>query len=150
MATLSLSLLFGKGIRDEQFPLSRPRLRRLILASLPADCTSAHITIVIVGIAEGKQLNHRFRKKSNATNVLTFDYNRPPELAADLVLCHPVVQREAKASRKPLDHHYAHLVVHGVLHACGLDHQIAAEADRMEALEVSILRRFRISDPYLH
>jgi probable rRNA maturation factor len=150
LAVLSLSLLFGNGMREDRLPLSRPRLRRLILATLPAGCTTAHITVVIVGAAEGKRLNAAFRKKSYATNVLTFDYSPPPDIAADVVLCHPVVQQEAKASRKPLDHHYAHLIVHGVLHACGLDHQNGADANRMEALEAAILRRFRIPDPYLH
>lgn len=135
-------------MRIAQMPLSRPRLRRLIAAALPKPCKSAAITVVIVGAAEGKVLNAAFRHHNHATNVLTFPYQLLPHLQADVVLCHPVVVREAKAAKKPLEHHYAHLVVHGVLHACGLDHQSDREASHMEALEIAVLKRFRIPNPY--
>jgi probable rRNA maturation factor len=102
----------------------------------------------LVGQAEGRQLNREFRAKDYATNILTFDYSGPPDLAADLVICLPVVQKEARAQRKTLEAHLLHLVVHGILHACGLDHESDDEADAMEALEARILARFRIADPY--
>ena len=89
-----------------------------------------------------------FRAKDYATNILTFDYSGPPDLAADLVICLPIVQKEARAQRKTLEAHLLHLVVHGILHACGLDHESDDEADAMEALEARILARFRIADPY--
>lgn len=149
---LSLGLQVGPGLAascpDGQWPISRPRLRRLILASLDARTTSAQITLRLVGQAEGRQLNREFRAKDYATNILTFDYSGPPDLAADLVICLPVVQKEARAQRKTLEAHLLHLVVHGILHACGLDHESDDEADAMEALEARILARFRIADPY--
>jgi probable rRNA maturation factor len=140
--------VFGKGVRATSLPLSRPRLRRLIVASLPARCASAEIALVVLGAAEAKQLNKKFRQKDYATNILTFDYRGLPHVQADLVICHPVVVREANAAGKPLDHHYAHLILHGVLHACGMDHQSDRDAQRMEALEITLLQRFRIPNPY--
>lgn len=148
MAALSLSLVFGQGCSSKDWPLSRPRLQRLVLASLPADCASATITIVVVGKAEGRRLNREFRNKDYATNILTFPYAGAPDVAADLVICLPVARAEARTQRSSLDHHLAHLVVHGTLHACGMDHQDDIEAQQMEALETAVLRRFRIADPY--
>jgi probable rRNA maturation factor len=80
--------------------------------------------------------------------VLTFPYDTPGRLEADIVICVPVVRAEARAQRKRLDDHLAHLLVHGVLHAQGHDHEDEEQARRMEAAEVAILRRFRIADPY--
>jgi len=145
---LTLTLLFGQGVRAPDWPLSRPRLRRLVSASLPADCTNANISVVAVGRAEGQRLNREFRSKDYATNILTFPYAGTPDVQADLVICLPVAKAEAKTQRRPLDHHLAHLVVHGTLHACGMDHLDDIEADQMEALEAAILRRFRINNPY--
>ena len=140
--------MFGKGVRATSLPLSRPRLRRLILASLPERCVSAQITLAVLGAAEARRLNAEFRQKDYATNILTFDYRGLPHVQADLVICHPVVVQEANAAEKPLDHHYAHLIVHGVLHACGMDHQSDRDAQRMEAREIALLQRFRIPNPY--
>lgn len=135
-------------LQGEPWPLTRPRVRRLILASLDANTQAASLTLRMVGQSEGRALNLEFRGKDSATNVLTFAYSPPPELEADIVVCWPVVQREARQQHKSVEHHLMHLLVHGCLHACGLDHQEEEEADNMEALEARILKRFRISNPY--
>jgi probable rRNA maturation factor len=101
-----------------------------------------------VGRQEGQSLNREFRGKDYPTNVLTFPYCGLPAISADLVLCEPVIAAEARRDQKPLDHHLAHLVVHGVLHAAGFDHEKHEDALQMEALEAAILKRFRIPDPY--
>ena len=95
----------------------------------------------IVGEPEGRRLNRTFRNKNRATNVLTFH-------TGDVVLCHPVIRREARAQGKSVAAHYAHLVVHGILHLRGYDHDKKRDAARMEAREVRILRRAGIRDPY--
>ncbi len=130
------------------WPISRQRIRRAVLASLDAQVESAELTLRLVGEAEGRRLNLDYRGRNAPTNVLTFAYSPPPDLCADLVLCLPVVAREARAQRKPLDHHLIHLIVHGCLHACGLDHENDDEAEAMEEHEAAILRRFRIPNPY--
>lgn len=145
---LQLSVQAGPRVNLNTFPLSRPRMRRLILAALPAPCQSALITLRVVGLAEGKSLNAQFCEKDYATNILTFNYSPPPAVQADLVICLPVALREARAQKKRADHHLAHLLVHGVLHACGLDHHVESQAEAMESLEISILRRFRVPNPY--
>ena len=99
------------------------------------------IHIRIVGEAEGRRLNRTYRKRNYATNVLTFD-------TGDVVLCHPVIRREARLQGKSLHAHYAHLVVHGALHARGYDHEKKRDAMRMEAREISILRRLGFGNPY--
>jgi probable rRNA maturation factor len=111
--------------------------------------TDAEITVRIVGAEEGQQLNREYRKKDYATNVLTFDYTTEPIVTADLVLCAPVVEREAQEQNKSLEEHYAHLLVHGALHAQGWDHETSAEdADEMEAYETAILQELGFADPY--
>jgi probable rRNA maturation factor len=108
------------------------------------------LTLRIVDSREGRRLNHDFRHKDYATNVLTFVYGREGDtLQGDVVLCAPVVKREAREQKKPLAHHYAHLLVHGLLHLQGYDHERARDAKRMEALEVAILERLSIPNPYL-
>jgi probable rRNA maturation factor len=108
----------------------------------------AEITVRLVGLVEGHNLNHDYRGADHATNVLTFDYLRDPRVVADLVLCSPVVQREAAEQDIDLQAHYAHLIVHGALHACGMDHQNAATANAMEQAEGAILLRLGFRDPY--
>ena len=100
-----------------------------------------HVTLRIVGEREGRELNRTFRKINHATNVLSFH-------AGDIVLCHPVIRREARAQGKSVTAHYAHLVVHGVLHLRGYQHEKKRDAARMEAREIRILRRIGIRDPY--
>jgi probable rRNA maturation factor len=103
------------------------------------------VTVRIVGAREGRRLNRTFRRKDYATNVLTFRYDRT---SGDIVLCHPVIRREARAQGKSLAAHYAHLMVHGCLHLRGYDHEKKRDAARMEAREIRTLRRGGIRDPY--
>jgi probable rRNA maturation factor len=126
--------------------LPRHRVARWVRAAL---ALPAQITVRIVGEPEGRQLNRDFRGKDYATNVLTFDYAREPMVLADLVLCAPVVQGEAEAAHIPLPAHYAHLLVHGTLHAQGYDHEISArDAAAMEARESALLVALGLDDPY--
>lgn len=128
--------------------LTRARLRRWVTSALrAAQCAEASLTLRLVDTTEGRELNLGFRGKDYATNVLTFAYETEP-VQADLVLCVPVLDREAGEQGKPWLHHAAHLIVHGTLHACGFDHETEAEAKVMEALETQILARMRIPDPY--
>ena len=125
--------------------LSRPRVRRWLASALERP---AEITLRVVDEAEGRTLNRDYRGKDHATNVLTFDYARQPTVVADLVLCAPVVRAEAAAAGRALEAHYAHLVVHGALHAQGYDHERAADADVMEAREREVLAALGYPDPY--
>ena len=102
---------------------------------------AVRLTLRIVGAAEGRRLNRLYRKKDRATNVLTF-------ATGDIVLCHPVIRREARAQGKSLAAHYAHLVVHGCLHLRGYDHEKKRDAERMAAREIALLRRLGIANPY--
>jgi probable rRNA maturation factor len=107
------------------------------------------ITVRIVDEDEGRALNREFRGKDYATNVLTFDYVQEPVVQADLILCAPVVSREARELRVTVADHYAHLLVHGTLHAQGWDHEHdEAEAEAMEARETEILLGLGLKDPY--
>ena len=141
---LQLSLQFVDARHRAELP--RHRVQRWMRAALAAP---AQIAVRIVGEDEGRGLNRDWRSKDYATNVLTFDYEREPVVVADLVLCAPVLEREARAEGKPIDAHYAHLLVHGVLHAQGWDHERAAQAKRMEAQESAILLALGFADPYL-
>lgn len=138
--------------------LPRWRLRRWVGRAL--DCALAPpepragqpvtLTFRIVDAEEGRTLNAAYRQRDYATNVLTFEYGADADgrISGDIVLCLPVLEREATEQRKPLLHHAAHLVTHGVLHALGWDHIEAEEAERMEALETRILASEHIPDPY--
>jgi probable rRNA maturation factor len=141
---IHLSLSVQTGDSAGVWPVDRSQLRRWVKAALQAD---AQLTLRLVGRREGRTLNLTWRGKDYATNVLTFAYGGEP-LQADIVLCLPVLKSEARTQRKSLRAHLAHLVVHGVLHAQGHDHETDAEARRMEALETRLLARFRIADPY--
>jgi probable rRNA maturation factor len=125
--------------------LARHRVARFVRAALEAP---AQIAVRIVDEAEGRALNRAYRRRAHATNVLTFDYARTPVIVADLVLCAPVVEREARAARTPLLAHYAHLLVHGTLHAQGHDHLRAREAAAMQARESELLLELGFADPY--
>jgi len=110
---------------------------------------SADVTVRFVGAAEGRALNRRYRGRDYATNVLTFAYSAAGRaLAGDIVLCAPVVAREARSQRKPAMAHFAHLVVHGLLHLQGYDHEGVEDAQRMEGAEKRILGKLGFSDPY--
>lgn len=136
--------------------LPRWRLRRWVLRTLEQatdtlpGLSSATLTLRLVGLEEGRELNLAYRERDYATNVLTFEYGMEPEgsLAADIVLCVPVLERESREQGKTLLNHAAHLTVHGVLHALGHDHIDTVEARDMEALETRILASLGISDPY--
>jgi len=108
----------------------------------------AEIAVRIVGAEEGQALNRDYRGKDYATNVLTFDYAKKPLVHADLVLCAPVVEREAQEQGRPIEAHYAHLLVHGTLHAQGYDHERARDAKVMERRETEILAALGFADPY--
>jgi len=140
---LTLSLQFADASHREHLP--RHKVARWIRAALNAP---AQITVRIVGEDEGRALNRDYRGRDYATNVLTFDYTREPVVAADLVLCAPVVEAEAKTERITLEAHYAHLLVHGTLHAQGHDHEAEAEAEAMEALESAVVTGLGFADPY--
>jgi len=108
------------------------------------------LTLRFVNATEGKKLNFAFRKKDYATNVLTFPYELSKNtLAADIIFCLPIVQKEAKEQNKSLKAHLAHLVVHGCLHAQAYDHETKKDAGKMEALELKILHQLGFANPYL-
>ena len=123
----------------------RATLRRWIRASLVRD---ARVTLRFVGSREGRDLNRQYRGRDYATNVLTFVYDDVAPLTGDLVLCVPVVRREAQEQGKSFRAHCAHLVIHGMLHLQGFDHERDADARRMEAREVRLLTRLGYADPY--
>ena len=148
LAQLQLSLQFGDIPHAARHRAALPRhfVARCLRHALERD---AEITVRIVGAEEGQQLNASYRGKDYATNVLTFDYAQTPMVLADLVLCAPVVAQEAKAQSKTLAEHYAHLLVHGCLHAQGWDHETSLkDAHAMEAREVAILAGLGLRNPY--
>ena len=145
---LSLSLQFARfdGVDEHRAALPRHKVVRWIRHALDAD---AEITVRIVDAEEGQALNREYRQKDYATNVLTFDYQQEPTVMADLVLCAPVVAREAQEQNKSLQEHYAHLLVHGTLHAQGWDHETSEQdAEEMEAYETAIMQELGFEDPY--
>jgi len=125
---------------------TRPQVRRWVRA---ACATPAEVTVRFVGGEEGRSLNRDYRKKDYATNVLSFPYESGARLGGDLVLCLPVVENEAGEQRKSLEAHFAHLIVHGMLHLQGYDHETGnADAERMEAIEREIMDALGYPDPY--
>jgi probable rRNA maturation factor len=140
---LSLSLQFADASHRAQLP--RHKVARWVRAALESP---GEITVRIVGAEEGQALNRDFRGKDYATNVLTFDYSHAPVVSADLILCAPVVEAEAREQNISLEAHYAHLLVHGTLHAQGHDHEDEAEAQVMESQETAILAALGFDDPY--
>ena len=157
MNTPSLELSLGYALPRNGLP-TRPQLRKWVLAALTGAGRrfDSEVAIQIVDADEGQAMNLQYRGKDYATNVLSFPAELPeglpedfdfPQLG-DLVICAPVVAREAAEQGKPLADHYAHLTVHGVLHLLGFDHIDDDEAEEMEALERVILAGLGIADPY--
>ncbi|MCX7149940.1 MAG: rRNA maturation RNase YbeY [Rhodocyclales bacterium] len=140
-----LRLAVQYPVGKDQAP-TRPQLRRWVRAS----CTTpAEVTVRFVGSEEGRSLNRNYRKKDCATNVLSFPYESGARLNGDLVLCLPVVASEAGEQGKSLEAHCAHLIVHGMLHLQGYDHETGkADAERMEAVEREIMDALGYPDPY--
>lgn len=127
--------------------------RQWVAAALKGRIREADLAIRLVDAKEGRSLNRHYRGRDYATNVLSFPAELPEgvklPLLGDLVICAPVVAREAREQKKPLSAHYAHLTVHGVLHLLGWDHEDEREAECMEQLEREILATMGIADPYL-
>ena len=168
--TLCLSVQFAS--KAKHLP-DRAQVRRWALAA-HAKNSRAMVTIRYVDEKEGRALNLAFRQKDYATNVLTFVHESAPppfalslskrrigdantstgsvrtvaNYAADIVICAPVIAREAREQKKPVATHHGHMVIHGMLHAQGLDHEVEADAAAMEAAEIALLKRFRIKNPY--
>lgn len=142
VVALSLSVQYASNAAD--LP-SRAQVRRWVRAALDDD---GNVTVRFVDTIEGRALNAEYRGKDYATNVLTFVYDDAEPRAGDIVLCAPVIRKEADTQRKTLAAHYAHLVVHGMLHMQGFDHERAADAKAMEARETAILARLGLPDPY--
>jgi probable rRNA maturation factor len=140
---LSLAVQYASGAGGVP---TRPQFRRWIKTALQRD---AQVTLRIVDEAEGRELNKAYRGKDYATNVLTFVYDDvPAPLCGDVVLCAPVVAREAREQHKDLHAHYAHLAVHAALHLQGYDHEKAREAEEMEKLETALMAKLGYPDPY--
>ena len=148
LARPKLALAVQYATATEGLP-TRPQVRRWVQAALQG---VAQITVRFVATEEGQTLNRDYRGKDYATNVLSFVYESQPapgSVFGDLVLCAPVVAHEAQQQNKPLIAHYAHLVVHGVLHLQGFDHEIAVQAEVMETRERAIVMQLGFPDPYM-
>ncbi|OIO10702.1 MAG: rRNA maturation RNase YbeY [Gallionellaceae bacterium CG1_02_60_325] len=140
---MSLSVQYASQAKN--LP-TRQQFRRWIKVALERE---VRMVLRIVGEAEGRALNRDYRGKDYATNVLTFVYDDTTPLAGDLVICAPVVAREAKEQGKDLLAHYEHLTLHAALHLQGYDHQKQREAERMEARETALMKKLRYPAPYL-
>jgi len=141
--TLTLGLKFADKRHRDQLP--RHKVARWLKAALESD---AELTVRMVDAEGGQALNRDYRQKDYATNGLTFDYTQEPVVMADLILCAPVIEREAQEQNKALVAHYAHMLVHGALHAQGWDHLEDDEAQAMEQREREILAALGFDDPY--
>ena len=151
LPTLSLSLQIARfdDASAHRAVLLRHRVARWLRHALGDDVQAAEIAVRVVDAEEGRALNRDYRHRDYATNVLTFDYAPAPVVMADLVLCAPVVAREAAELGKPLTEHYAPLLVHGALHAQRWDHETSEQdAEAMEARESAILAGLGFADPY--
>jgi probable rRNA maturation factor len=145
--SLELDVQYGDGVKAGKNLPPRRRIETWVRSALFAD---AELTVRFVGEDEGRTLNRSYRGKDYATNVLTFAYAEHDDdpVAADIVLCCPVVEREAQEQGKALEAHYAHLIVHGALHAQGYEHEDDAQAEEMEAIETETLQALGYADPY--
>ena len=143
MPKLHASIQFASD--DKNLP-GASDFRKWAKAALRVD---TEVTIRIVDEAEGRALNHTYRQKDYATNVLTFPLTEEPHLMGDIIICAPVVAKEAQAQHKDLMAHYAHLTVHGILHLHGYDHETEPQAELMESLETAIVIKLGYAPPYL-
>ncbi len=144
---LNLSVQYACNSTDVP---SRPQIRGWARAALNVDgMRGGQVTVRFVDIGEGQALNREYREKDYATNVLSFPYETEPVVLGDLLICAPVVAREATEQGKTLEAHYAHLIVHGMLHLQGYDHETGEDdAQRMEDKERAILASLGFDDPY--
>jgi probable rRNA maturation factor len=147
MATLSLAVQYACEAEGTGEMPTPAQFRRWVKSALPID---AEITLRIVNEEEGRMLNRTYRGKDYATNVLSFPLADEPLLMGDIILCAPVVKKEARAQHKPLQAHFAHLTIHGTLHLQGFEHESDPQAEFMEAMETQILQRLGYPDPYHH
>lgn len=152
---MSLALDLQRAVRPEECGGYLPRpadLRRWVKAALAASRPDAEVTLRLVGEEEGAQLNQTYRHKSGPTNVLSFPFEAPPgvtlPLLGDVVICAPVVAREAREQGKSPPAHWAHLTVHGILHLLGYDHITPQQAEEMESHERAVLAQLGFPDPY--
>lgn len=149
---MSLKIDLQLALNDEKIP---DKARFQVWADAAADacrCTDKELTIRVTDTEEGAEMNDRYRHKSGPTNVLSFPFEDPPgvktSILGDLAICAPVVQREAVEQHKSSDAHWAHMLVHGVLHLCGYDHIDQSGADEMESLETGIITELGFPPPY--
>jgi probable rRNA maturation factor len=140
----ALTLSVQYATRSRHAP-TESQIEEWVRAALEDD---AEVTVRVVAMTEGRELNRAYRGKDYATNVLTFVMNDSPPYQGDLALCAPVVAREAREQGKPIAAHYAHLTIHGILHLQGYEHENELDAVRMERLETRILQRLGYPDPY--
>lgn len=144
VSSSKLSLAVQYASRAQHLP-TRAQLRRWIRAALQREVS---ITLRIVDEPEGRELNKNYRGKDYATNVLTFVYDDTEPLSGDIVICAPVVEREAAAQHKGLMAHYVHLAIHAALHLQGYQHDDKTGAAEMESLESALMLKLRYPDPY--
>ena len=148
---LALEIQFATPAMAQKWQdlITKRKVGNWIKKALQEDAT---ITVRFVGQTESRKLNSNYRNKDYATNILTFPYelqNGIDHLSADLVICLPVLEKEARQQKKTLEQHLTHLIVHGTLHAQGFDHEDEVEAEAMEQLEISILKKLRQANPYI-
>ncbi len=149
---MPLKINLQLALNDENIP-DKPQLQQWANAAAAAcQCGELEMTIRVTDIKESAELNNRYRDKTGPTNVLSFPFEDPPGMQAgilgDLVICAPVVQREANEQNKHLNEHWAHMLVHGVLHLCGYDHTDEFGAAEMESLEIRIITGLGFPPPY--
>ena len=141
LSRLSLTIQFAT---DGVFLPSRQKIRSWVIAAMKEEMT---VAVRVVDEDEARTLNHQYRGRDYATNVLSFGYQTEP-CSGDLILCAPVIERESVAQGKDLEAHYAHLIIHGILHLQGFDHEEEPSAKVMEALETSVMQALGYGDPY--